>query len=80
MNITQQMRSLAANGHIPLTSALQLAAAIDEEREKTIKLLRDCEREVGLYNGEKINVHLAEMQGTYFNERDYHYERPVGEQ
>ena len=80
MNIEQTLRSAAAHGGLNLEKAIKALAPFDKERQATIELLKDCEREVGLYNGEKINVHLAAMQGTYFNERDYHYEKPVGEQ
>ncbi|GAA4338559.1 hypothetical protein GCM10023149_48600 [Mucilaginibacter gynuensis] len=79
MNVTQLIKGAAGNGVIG-ERMLKIAAQVDEEREKTINLLRELERHVGMHHGEKINAHIAEMTGTYFNERDYHYERPVGEQ
>jgi hypothetical protein len=30
--------------------------------------------------GEEINAHIAGMEGSYFNAKEYHYEKPVGEQ
>jgi len=78
--ITQQLKSRELNNRIPVTEAVKVAARYDAEREQTMALLRECEQNVGMYLGEKINQHLADMQGTWFNERDYHYERPVGEQ
>jgi hypothetical protein len=80
MNIEQTLRGAAVNGVITLDLAIKVTAHLETEREQTKELLKECERNVGMYLGEKINSHLAGMTGTYFNERDYHYERPVGEQ
>lgn len=78
--IQQQLRNASNNGCISLEKALRLAQAIDEERTQTVGLLKECERNVGMYLGEKINEHVAAMTGAKFNAVDYHYERPVGEQ
>ncbi len=80
MNITQTIRSAAVNGVISLEKALKIAAKIDEERNGTQELLQECEKHVGMLLGEKINVHVAAMNGTTFNLVEYHYEKPVGEQ
>lgn len=78
--ITQQLKSKATNGHIPANDAVKVAAQFDAERLATVELLKECEKNVGMYLGEKILSHIAGMTGGHFNERDYHYERPVGEQ
>ena len=80
MNITQELKNAANKGCIALPTAEKIGAAIDNEREATITLLRKVERQVGMDLGEQINAHIAEMQGTYFNERDYNFERLPGEQ
>lgn len=78
--ITQQLKSRAINGHINTTEAERVATPFDQEREQTIALLKECEKNVGLYLGEKILSHIASMTGGYFNSVEYHYEKPVGEQ
>lgn len=78
--IQQQLKSRANNGQINANDAAKIAAPYDNEREATISLLKKCEQNVGMMLGEEINAHIAQMQGSYFNARDYHYERPVGEQ
>jgi hypothetical protein len=80
MTITQQLKNAAINGSINLEKALKIAQAYDEQCTTTTALLKECERNVGMYLGEKINEHIAEMDGAKFNAVDYHYERPVGEQ
>ena len=78
--ISNTLKKKSINGHISTNEALLAAAPYDAERAKTVQLLKKCEKNVGMYLGEEINQHLAEMEGSYFNSRDYHYERPVGEQ
>ncbi|WPU91812.1 hypothetical protein SNE25_21065 [Mucilaginibacter sabulilitoris] len=78
--IQQILKNTAVNGVISVTAALKAVAGIDQEREATVQLLKDCEKEVGLYNGEKINSHLATMTGGHFNPIEYSYERLPGEQ
>lgn len=78
--ITEELKSKAINGHINTSEAERVASAFDSERQTTVELLKECEKNVGMYLGEKILTHLAKMTGGYFNERDYHYEKPVGEQ
>lgn len=80
MTIAQQLKNAAVGGSISIEKALNIASGVDAERESTVKLFRELETQVGMHHGEKINAHLADMEGTYFNERDYHYEKPVGEQ
>lgn len=80
MTITQLFKNNAVNGNININSLLKIANDLDTEREKTCELLKECERNVGMYLGEKINAHLATMNGTYFSEKDYNYEKPHGEQ
>ncbi|MEO6522224.1 MAG: hypothetical protein ABIN91_11140 [Mucilaginibacter sp.] len=78
--IQQQLKNASVNGCIPIDRALQVAAVADQQREETIALLRECERNVGMYLGEKINAHLSVLEGTKFSAVDYHYEIPNGEQ
>jgi hypothetical protein len=80
MTITQLLKNAAINGSIRLDRALRIAAELDTEREQTKALLKECENNVGMLLGEKINEHLAKMSGVRFNALDYHYEKPVGEQ
>lgn len=79
--ITQRMKSAAGtNGAISIEKAMAIAKEFDQEREATRELLKQLETLVGTYHGEKIQRHIAEMDGTGFNEVAYHYDRPVGEQ
>lgn len=80
MNTIQSIKSAAINGHVSLEAALKIATSVENERTATKELLKKCEKQVGMYLGEEINQHLADMEGSYFNATDYHYERPVGEQ
>ncbi|WP_183560661.1 hypothetical protein [Mucilaginibacter sp. SP1R1] len=78
--IQQILKNTAVNGVISVEKALQVVAAIDQEREQTKDLLKECEKNVGMYLGEKINAHIATMTGTYFNPVEYSFERLPGEQ
>jgi hypothetical protein len=80
MSITQVLKSASLNGVISIEKAISIAASFDKERERTKELLKECERNVGMYIGEKINVHLANMDGKTFNSIEYHHERLPGEQ
>jgi hypothetical protein len=79
-SIQQTLRNAAVNGVISVDKALQLAGAYDKEREATVDLLSECEKESGMFLGPKIKAHIAKMTGRHFNEIEYHYEKPVGEQ
>jgi hypothetical protein len=78
--ITQQLKNAAVNGCIPLEKAIAIAGHFDTQRDDTRTILKECEKNVGMYLGEKINAHIADLDGSFFNERDYNYERLPGEQ
>jgi uncharacterized protein (DUF1015 family) len=80
MNITQSLKNKSINGAINADAAIKIAGHFDIEREMTITLLKECERNVGMYLGEKINVLIARMEGVTFDSVGYHYEKPTGEQ
>jgi dsDNA-binding SOS-regulon protein len=80
MTITQLFKNAAINGCINIDKALSIANELDNQREQSKTILKECERNVGMYLGEKINAHLAEMDGSRFNAVDYHFERFPGEQ
>jgi hypothetical protein len=78
--ITQQLKNKSTNGHIAAVEAVKIANAVDAERLATIALLKELERQVGMTYGDKINAHIAAMNGTKFNEVDYWHDRLPGEQ
>lgn len=43
-------------------------------------LLLECQEQVGMVLGEKIAAYIAKKEGKQFNEEEYNYEKPVGEQ
>jgi hypothetical protein len=78
--ITQTLKNQSNNGAIPLDRALTIAAPLDKEREATVALLKELERQVGMTYGDKINAHIADMNGTRFNDVEYWADRLPGEQ
>ncbi|MBB6109726.1 hypothetical protein SAMN05421821_105143 [Mucilaginibacter lappiensis] len=78
--IQQILKNTAVNGVISIDKALEVANKFDQERTATAELLKKCEKNVGMYLGEEINAHVANMTGQHFSAVDYHYEKPVGEQ
>ena len=78
--IQQILKNTAVNGVISLERAAKIAEPLDQERAATIELLRRLDRQVGMTVGEIINKHIAAMQGTKFNEVDYHYEAMPSDQ
>lgn len=74
MTITQQLKNLSVNGCISLDKAIKLATVLDGQRDTATKLLKSCELNVGMHLGEQINVHLAAVEGTYFNAEEYNFE------
>lgn len=50
------------------------------QRAESMALLKLCEKQVGMMLGEEIRAHVASVEGTHFNSKEYHYEKPVGEQ
>jgi hypothetical protein len=78
--ITQQLKNKATNGHIAAVEAERIANVVDAERSATIALLKELEKNVGMYLGEKINEHIAGMTGGFFNALEYNWERLPGEQ
>ncbi len=79
-SITDSFKNASVNGQISLDKALKIVSFYEQERQETKELLRRCEKESGMVLGESINEHLSKMDGRRFNEVDYHYEKPVGEQ
>ena len=55
-------------------------ALLKQQQAESTRLLKACKGHVGMMLGEDIELHLAEVTGTYFNAKDYHYEKPNGEQ
>jgi len=74
------LKNLAVNGKIELPEALKIAKRFDEEEEESINLLTQCKSHVGMVIGDPLRAHLASLQGTYHNSKEFNYERPVGEQ
>jgi hypothetical protein len=79
-SIQQTLRNAAVNGVISVDKAIQLAGAYDKEREESAALFKKLEKQVGMDLGERINEHLAAMNGTRFNPIDYHYEAMPADQ
>lgn len=74
MTISQQLKNLSINGCISLDNAMKLAKVLDTQRDTAITLLKQAERNCGMHLGEQINVHLAAVEGTYFNPEEYNFE------
>lgn len=49
-------------------------------QEESVRLLKSCSTQVGMMLGEQIHEHIAAISGGHFNSKEYHYEKPVGEQ
>lgn len=54
--------------------------ALKEQQAESVRLLKQCSTQVGMMLGEEILAHVADLSGSHFNSKEYHYERPVGEQ
>lgn len=81
MNRLQQaIKNAAVNGVITLQAALNIAKQFDQDEEESVNLLTQCKSHVGMVIGDPLRAHLAKVKGTYFNSKEFHYERPVGEQ
>lgn len=79
--VQQAIRAAASNNtSIPLSVALKIAEKFDQERVESKELLRLFKQNTGMVVGERIEAHLAEMEGVKFSAKDYHYERLPGEQ
>lgn len=78
--ITESIKQAAKKEVISLKSALAIVALIDKEREETIELLKRLEKNVGMMQGEEINIHIANMKGQKFNSVEYFFERMPEEQ
>jgi len=79
-SIFNLLLGVSNNGTLSIEKSKGHIIALDEEREMSLALLKRCKTEVGMYLGESIEAHIAAMEGKHFNVKDYHYERPVGEQ
>lgn len=73
--LEQQLRGNAIDGKIPLTKGLQIATAIDEERQETVELLKKLQKQLGQHWGEQIEEHLSKMTGKKFSSVEYNFER-----
>lgn len=80
MNIQTSLKKAAVNGLITLDKALIVAKRYDELQEESKELLRQAEKNSGMVLGERINAHLADIEGVKFSALDYNYERFPGEQ
>lgn len=49
-------------------------------QEESVRLLKASKGQCGMMLGEEIEEHVALLTGSHFNSKEYHYERPVGEQ
>ncbi|QNK61713.1 hypothetical protein H7F33_14270 [Pedobacter sp. PAMC26386] len=74
------IKNAAINGVILLPEALSIAKKFDQEEEESLKLIDQCKSWVGMDLGCDLRRHEAKLQGSYFNEKEFHYEHPVGEQ
>jgi len=62
--------------------------AILERENKRLKVLlqegaeiaKAFQKETGMVWGERIGLFLKDVEGKPFSVKDYHYEKPVGEQ
>lgn len=75
MNITETFKRMAVGGKIDTKYATRVAAELDNERAETISLLQNIIPHVGMFLGEQINEHLARMNGSTFNSREYNFEK-----
>jgi len=74
------LKNATVNGVIQLPTALRIAKQFDEDEEQSLNLISQCKNQVGMTLGEEIRLHEAKLKGMYFNAKEFHYERPVGEQ
>ena len=74
------LKNAAVNGVVQLPKALNIARQFDEDEEQSLNLITQCKTQVGMHLGSEIRAHEAKLKGAFFNEKEFHYERPVGEQ
>jgi hypothetical protein len=55
-------------------------ATLKMQQAESVVLLKQCSKQVGMMLGESILGHIAELEGTHFNSKEYHMERLPGEQ
>ena len=62
-------------------------AILERENKRLKGLLQEgaeiakaFQKETGMVWGERIGLFLKDVEGTPFNSKDYHYEKPCGEQ
>lgn len=55
-------------------------ALMKQQQAESVRLLKACKGQCGMMLGEEVEAHIAELTGGHFNAKEYHYERPVGEQ
>ncbi|WP_256013176.1 hypothetical protein [Desertivirga xinjiangensis] len=79
-SIFNLLKGISNNGILSIDRVQKHIQELDAEREESLRLLKRCKQDVGMYLGEEIQSHIATMEGKHFSAKDYHYERPVGEQ
>lgn len=55
-------------------------ATLKMQQAESVRLLEQCSKQVGMMLGEQIQEHVASITGGHFNSKEYHYEKPHGEQ
>ena len=78
--ITSQIKNLSVNGLIPEGKVAKLAQVKDGHEAESIRLLQQCIAWVGMTLESEIKGHIANIQGTKFNEIEFFAERLPGEQ
>ncbi|MBB2148804.1 hypothetical protein [Pedobacter gandavensis] len=74
------LKNATVNGVIQLAAAIKIARQFDEDEETSLSLISQCKSQVGMMLGEDLRAHEAKLKGAFFNSKEFHFERPVGEQ
>jgi len=53
---------------------------LKQQQAESVRLLKACIPHLGMMLGEELNAHIADLSGTYFNAKDYHYEKMPDDQ
>lgn len=65
---------------LKIESLTKQVVQLKEAQNISVTLLKACSSQVGMILGESILEHIAYVTGGHFSSREYHYEKPVGEQ
>jgi len=81
MNRLQQaLRNAAVDGVVKLSVALSIAKRFDQDEEKALQIIGQCNNQVGTILREDIAVYKSQVAGILYNPNDWDMSDKNGEQ